>query len=131
MEILYGRRPFFATGMVRRAKRAGPKIGPARIVRQSLSHIPKPEKAQRMEKMGTMKMNQQYGIYSVPQPSTSITYSVATPQGTMGALRVPASSSVRERTLRWMPMRSKASSKVCSVTMMATVWPPAVRKLTM
>jgi len=96
-----------------------------------LSHIPKPEKAQRMEKMGTMKMNQQYGIYSVPQPSTSITYSVATPQGTMGALRVPASSSVRERTLRWMPMRSKASSKVCSVTMMATVWPPAVRKLTM
>ena len=50
---------------------------------------------------------------------------------TMGALRVPASSSVRERTLRWMPMRSKASSKVCSVTMMATVWPPAVRKLTM
>ncbi|CAN4043340.1 Serine/threonine protein phosphatase, partial [Dysosmobacter welbionis] len=55
------------------------------ILLPSLSHIPKPEKAQRMEKMGTMKMNQQYGIYSVPQPSTSITYSVATPQGTMGA----------------------------------------------
>ena len=81
--------------------------------------------------MGTMKMNQANLMYSVPQPRVLITNRVATPQGTMGALRVPESSRVLESTLRWMPIRSKASSKVCWVTMMDTVCPPAVRKLTM